>query len=1127
LVFSPVGAHSADPYTLQADVTPIGAGSCVWPHASASGPGTIPADTLGGNQTLILWNYTRMTQRFGIGPADALKTDLQDLASLTQSRLVAVDQSASVQAAYAAWDANCWDSERANAVSSEIQTQFIDDSYGSVLIVGSDEIIPFFRVPDEVTIGKESDYLNTNQSGTNFDPNSALTWSLQQNFILTNDFYTDFDPVPWRGRELYVPDTAIGRLVETPAEIATSIANHLASSNVTVNSCVVTGYDFLSDSASAIESVIGSWNTPFADLVNSTWTANDLQTELNLSAPDLVSLNAHFTHWGLQPASLSEGAGLFTAAEITNAQNQVAYSMGCHGGLNVPDLAIADPLKETNDFAQVFAQNGAAAWVANTGYGFGVDDAIAASELLMLYFTQELGSQPTMPIGQALINAKQRYAGSATSGGFSVFDEKAMIEATLYGLPMHTVSVLNPTPIGGLDPTILPLPDWIGLNVLRVERATLELSPFENITTYGVYYSLLEETQAWPGRPIQPSGAFTLSAINGDEPRGQLLISAEYEDHGNFDPVVAMMLTQDSMPEPAFSAQGWFPSKLWAINTFGDQDRSTIVAGQFNPQTEVERLYTDMVFETYYYSPDGSESDSDFEPPVIWGLSAEEDSLGNPNFIASVDGAERVLVTCAVPGTGNFGSLISLDLRNDGSEDPSIWTYSQDGLTGPTECAGATEYFLQAMDGAGNVSVASKEGFHLIGAVQPDAVKSVNEERTISFLLEFDSGEEDSGFVTVEDGTLADVDFDGVGMIVEEESTCNDELIGTLDGECQITITSSVPGLTTLTVSFKNLLNPDQTDSFTYVTEWWAGSVEITNSVEFGPFTTADQNVCFTLVGDSLNDQQCLLHDTENGTRTFEWTSLPEGTYVLSQSLDPGAPYASFTPITLVVDSGHRDHKLTHFTALLDGTLEIEKRHTSGGLWTGSDPDMVFEIFECDADQGCSFLQELVSTVTIPISGNPASIDLPEGTYLVREIVPDGYLVEENDQVLNLIAGQTYKVTFENRLNAADEGCSPGYWKNHLNQWPSSFQPEDSFDATFGVLYNTNLTILEALNSNGGGKRKLARHGVAALLNASSGMDYPYSAQTVFNMVSTILDGNGEPEASLLAAANSLGCPLP
>lgn len=102
------------------------------------------------------------------------------------------------------------------------------------------------------------------------------------------------------------------------------------------------------------------------------------------------------------------------------------------------------------------------------------------------------------------------------------------------------------------------------------------------------------------------------------------------------------------------------------------------------------------------------------------------------------------------------------------------------------------------------------------------------------------------------------------------------------------------------------------------------------------------------------------------------------------------------------------------------------------------------------------------------------------------------------------------------------EGCTPGYWKNHLDDWlPTGYFPGDDFDATFGVdNFDPDITLEEAVNAKGGGVKKLARHGTAALLSAAhSDVNYPY---TVAEVIAFVQAG----DADSLADANELGCPI-
>lgn len=102
------------------------------------------------------------------------------------------------------------------------------------------------------------------------------------------------------------------------------------------------------------------------------------------------------------------------------------------------------------------------------------------------------------------------------------------------------------------------------------------------------------------------------------------------------------------------------------------------------------------------------------------------------------------------------------------------------------------------------------------------------------------------------------------------------------------------------------------------------------------------------------------------------------------------------------------------------------------------------------------------------------------------------------------------------------EGCTPGYWRQpqHLDDWVD-YDPSDNFDTVFGTDYfNPDITLGEAVWLGGGGLKKLARHGTAALLNAASpAVDYPL---TVAEVIAAVQDG----EADMLADYNELGCPL-
>jgi hypothetical protein len=113
-------------------------------------------------------------------------------------------------------------------------------------------------------------------------------------------------------------------------------------------------------------------------------------------------------------------------------------------------------------------------------------------------------------------------------------------------------------------------------------------------------------------------------------------------------------------------------------------------------------------------------------------------------------------------------------------------------------------------------------------------------------------------------------------------------------------------------------------------------------------------------------------------------------------------------------------------------------------------------------------------------------------------------------------------VVFTNEAVPGGEGCTPGFWKNHLSDWSASgLSPSDDFDSTFGVdLFDPDITLGQAIRLGGGGVRKLARHGTAALINAlHPAVDYPLNAAEV---IAAVQAGDSD----TLADYNELGCDI-
>src|SRR5215210_89257 len=122
-----------------------------------------------------------------------------------------------------------------------------------------------------------------------------------------------------------------------------------------------------------------------------------------------------------------------------------------------------------------------------------------------------------------------------------------------------------------------------------------------------------------------------------------------------------------------------------------------------------------------------------------------------------------------------------------------------------------------------------------------------------------------------------------------------------------------------------------------------------------------------------------------------------------------------------------------------------------------------------------------------------------------------------------------------------DEGCTPGYWKNHEDSWAGTgYAPGQTVGSVFsGSAAFPSLaskTLLQTLAGGGGpgleGAAKiLLRAAVAALLNAGhSGVDYPRTtAEILADTNAALTSGNRDTMLNLangLDNDNNRGCPL-
>ncbi len=474
--------------------------------------------------------------------------------------------------------------------------------------------------------------------------------------------------------------------METPAQISAAITAFTTQPIAEPESALVTGYDFLTDQANAIDDTLESFNIQNRQtLINNTWNDDAFRASFFAPGParDLNSLNSHFAHDRLFPNNPNDTVFASEVPNTTNYSGSLIFSVGCHSGLNVPTGA---------DWAEALSGRGAA-FIGNLGHGYGDDELIAYSERLMVNFVEELGAVgselPTT--GRALLLAKQRYLNSLAPGTLGNYDEKILAEMTLYGLPMQQVRTPN-------QPATPP------------PSSQTEFNPTFTYTTNNVAsgnYSTIKgqnEILVAGGRPVQPKTTIELNTGNNIA-HGVLMLGGTWSDSAaNFNPVIGKLVNEnvDYPDEPSYPFAQWFPSQIASVNRFVSfdgnlQQRLVIVPGQYraaNATSGTQRLYSSLNLKVLT-TP---EANVDFTAPQINEFNADWTPTGLRFRVRVGDESGQVGQVVVLYAAGNSRTWTGLNLTYD----PATGFAEATAVGVPR---GIVRYFVQAADVAGNVTL--------------------------------------------------------------------------------------------------------------------------------------------------------------------------------------------------------------------------------------------------------------------------------------------------------------------------------------------------------------------------------------------------------------------------------------
>ncbi len=611
-------------------------------------PGSDTTLTADGSHTLLMTNMDKIegTQ----GEKDLVQSNLDALAARTNGQVVEVGGDTRVNAASqqaqsypACVYAMNLQAEAIKGIMDRFRELNPDLEY--IVLVGNDHAFPFFRYSDSALLASEIDY-----SPPVLD-NTTSQASLKAGYILSQDTYGSAGTVSYKAGEFPIPDLAVGRLVETAADMNKQLDAYLGTTDgiVTASNALVTGYDFLADDADAVAAELRKGMDPSGAVqsnvdtlispktlapVNS-WTADQLRQSFLGSRHDINFLAGHFS---ATSALAADYQTRMTSEEVLNSStdltNSLVYSAGCHSGYNIVNADDVPGVTEEPDWPQVFAAKGAT-FIGGTGYQYGDTDFIEYSERLYLEFTRQLryGSGP-VAVGKALVQAKQAYL--AATPVMRGIHEKSLLEATLFGLPMLQVNItegrgdLPPADESVVTATTLVPPisgihvpgNELGLRYYDLSEDTPttlkskkldQTNPDGSLIEVDAYY--LEGKSGIVVNPAEP--VLPLDMINVTSPdagyvlRGVAWRGGTFSDRTNILPLTGAATEDLRAPHVPFYSDVFYPIRPWNVNYYdalGSSDGATRLAlmpAQYRSSTPGSttgnlRAFSHMDFRLFY-----------------------------------------------------------------------------------------------------------------------------------------------------------------------------------------------------------------------------------------------------------------------------------------------------------------------------------------------------------------------------------------------------------------------------------------------------------------------------------------------------------------------------------------------
>ena len=669
--------------------------------------------------TLILTDYDRM-EDLGYSHADvaALENDINDLRGqpASTSNMTAIhrdlsdDAPGDVPADCAGWDGNEGDVAATNTCVEAIDgyvEQLKQSSYPNlyyVIIVGATEVMPMkAREQDHLYSAMEKTW-GAGLPGTGSyieqlysTPGAVNGWG----HYLTDSIYGDLSYVNdgWGSDHELVPELAVGRLVETPAQISDLIETYLTGNAYfsRANRVSIASDDYVDGGTLAADHM-----DPGTDdaLVQGSFDSNDVPPKLN-AANDLVYLGGHGNYNTVSTGSESFKAGDHATygdtADLGDMPDAVIVTSGCHNGASFGNQLYHAPDTGTtySEFPEEFAGKKAGVYVGATGYtavsitGSSTDVAqVRHNEKLSTYIIQHLDQDGNITAGEAFRRAVNSYVTDV--GSIGTVERRVIAITTLYGIPTYRGPRLllpRPWPVEyWLEPILIDPPPYLdpGIFRFRIEVSLLDWEIREP-GPKGEWYLNIRGAAYGGGAqepivPVLQSGLVlppgsTCTEVVWDQSASESTawtasappyVPPSWETPAA-EPVLASLVPPHFEHEGLFPVQPQQPISTTTAGGAGTMAGLSIIPVQHDPQTLETTLWTKLAFNVTCQTTSSTDADGD-GLPAYW----EGSYLLDPNEAAGDDGA-----TGDPDGDGlnNKGELENMtdphdpDTDNDGRSD--------------------------------------------------------------------------------------------------------------------------------------------------------------------------------------------------------------------------------------------------------------------------------------------------------------------------------------------------------------------------------------------------------------------------------------------------------------------------